>query len=115
MGRAARSALGIAALPGRRAQGNRRAVGTPGVHIAQGDGRDGLTGDDGRAPRPGARDRDPAEAPARHYASAGRLAILDIELTGLSIPVAVFTLTRVTPSERTEVFVQSLFDTAAPG
>ena len=52
---------------------------------------------------------------ARHYASAGRLAILDIELTGLSIPVAVFTLTRVSPSERTEVFVQSLFDTAAPG
>jgi DNA-binding transcriptional LysR family regulator len=52
---------------------------------------------------------------ARRYAAAGRLAVLDIELTGMVIPMAVFTLARVTPSERIEAFVQGLVETAAPG
>jgi DNA-binding transcriptional LysR family regulator len=51
---------------------------------------------------------------ARRYADGGRLAILDVELTGLVLPIGVFTLARAAPAARIEVFVQSLVESASP-
>lgn len=49
---------------------------------------------------------------AQRYADAGRAAVIDIQLTGLTLAMAVFSLAGTKPSAAIEAFVQSLIDTA---
>ena len=52
---------------------------------------------------------------ARQYAAAGRIRILDVQLTGISLPIAVFSVARASTSTGTDVFIQSLIDSTEPG
>ena len=49
---------------------------------------------------------------ARRFAASGRIAIVDIQLVGMALPMAVFSPASTTATTGVEVFVQSLIDCA---